>query len=77
MQPLQVRNEEPDQEQGSDMPTLDQGVGGKVRTQAYVPVVRPSLFFSFFFFFLFCLFVFSGLHLRHMEVPRLGVELEL
>ena len=27
-------------------------------------------------FFLFC-FVFLGLHLQHMEVPRLGVELEL
>ena len=25
----------------------------------------------------FCLFVFLGLHLRHMAVPRLGVELEL
>ena len=24
-----------------------------------------------------CLFVFLGLHQRHMEVPRLGVELEL
>ena len=31
-------------------------------------------FFSFFFFLFFC---FLGLHLRHMEVPRLGVELEL
>ena len=29
--------------------------------------------FFFFFFFL----VFLGLHLRHMEVPRLGVESEL
>ena len=28
-------------------------------------------------FFAFCLFVSLGLHLRHMEVPRLGVELEL
>ena len=34
----------------------------------------PFLFFlSFFFFFL----TFSGLHLRHMEVPRLGIESEL
>ena len=24
-----------------------------------------------------CLFCFLGLHVRHMEVPRLGVELEL
>ena len=33
----------------------------------------PGLsFLSFFFFFFFCLFL--GLHLWHMEVPRLGVE---
>jgi len=32
-------------------------------------------FFFFFFFFVFCLFL--GLHPRHMEVPRLGVESEL
>ena len=31
-----------------------------------------NLKFLFFFF-----FFFSGLHIRHMEVPRLGVELEL
>ena len=30
-----------------------------------------------FLFFIFCLFVSSGPHLWHMEVPRLGVELEL
>ena len=30
---------------------------------------------SFFFFFFF--FLFQGLHLRHVEVPRLGVKLEL
>ena len=35
-------------------------------------VVNQKGFFFFFFF-----FVFSGLHLQHMEVPRLGVELEL
>ena len=28
-------------------------------------------------FFLFLVFVFLGLHLHHMEVPRLGVESEL
>ena len=33
-----------------------------------------ELIFSFFFFFS---FRFSGLHLQHMEVPRLGVESEL
>ena len=31
----------------------------------------PSFFFFFFFF-----FIFLGPHLRHMEFPRLGVELE-
>ena len=46
---------------------------------------RWSFFFSFFLslsFFSVCVcvcasFVFSGPHLRHMEVPRLGVESEL
>ena len=28
------------------------------------------------FFVVVCLFCFLGLHLRHMEVPRLGVELK-
>ena len=32
---------------------------------------------DFQFFFLFSLFFFLGLHLQHMEVPRLGVESEL
>ena len=31
----------------------------------------------FFFLFFFCLSVFLGLHPQHMEVPRLGVQLEL
>ena len=36
------------------------------------------LFFGGFFVCLFCfVFVFLGLHLRHMEAPRLGVKLEL
>ena len=41
--------------------------------------VKPEAIFSFLFFsfFFFCLFVFFGPHPRHMEVPRLGVELEL
>ena len=34
------------------------------------------LFFFFFFFLSFCLFAFSTAALRHMEVPRLGVESE-
>ena len=29
------------------------------------------------FYFILFYFVFLGLHLQHMEVPRLGVELEL
>ena len=32
-----------------------------------------KVFFLFFFFF----FIFLGLHSRHMEVPRLGVQSEL
>ena len=41
-----------------------------------------SLFLSFFFGFFFRLFVcfvfsFLGLHLQHMEIPRLGVKSEL
>ena len=32
---------------------------------------------GFFFFFSFLSIVFLGSHPRHMEVPRLGVELEL
>ena len=34
-------------------------------------------FFFFFFFLLFAFFFFFGLHPRHMEIPRLGVESEL
>ena len=36
-----------------------------------------SLFGFFFFFLVFWLFGFLGPHLLHMEVPRLGVKLEL
>ena len=36
-----------------------------------------SFFYSFFFFFFFFFFCFLGLQLQHMEVSRLGVELEL
>ena len=38
--------------------------------------IAVSFFFSFFSFF-FGLSVFLGLHPQHMEVPRLGVQLEL
>ena len=34
-------------------------------------------YFFFLSFLLACLLAFLGLHLRHMEVPRLGVKLEL
>ena len=36
--------------------------------------MNKMFFFGFFFF---LPFFFLGLHLQHMEVPRLGVELEL
>ena len=36
-------------------------------------IVFPFLVFFCGFFFFVCLFVFLGLHLQHMEVPRLGV----
>ena len=40
----------------------------------YVEVFKsPSLYFILFYF----IFVFLGLHPRHVEVPRLGVKLEL
>ena len=41
--------------------------------------IQQSTFWHFFMFFsfLFLCFVLLGLHLRHKEVPRLGVELEL
>ena len=49
----------------------------------FVPSVIILILGLYFFFFLFgfllllLLFCFLGLHLKHMEVPRLGVELEL
>ena len=42
-------------------------VPGTVLSTAFLP---PSVFFFFFFFFL-------GLHLQHMEIPRLGIRSEL
>ena len=50
---------------------------GSALPRAYLHITsRTFLFFlSFLFFFLF--FCFLGPHPRHMEVPRLGVELEL
>ena len=40
------------------------------------PVLRGVAWFSASLFFVFC-FLFLGLHLQHMEVPRLGIDLEL
>ena len=42
-------------------------------------LAAPKTYLSFClvaFFFSSCLFLFLGLHLRHMEVPRLGIQLE-
>ena len=48
------------------------------RALVLMPSAEKTLFFSFFlFFFPFLFLVFLGQHLRHVEVPRLGVELEL
>ena len=49
----------------------EQKCGGKMNSPSLFEL-RPSFFSLFFFFF----FVFLGLYLWHMEVPRLGVELE-
>ena len=46
------------------------------RTGPFYRSVREGFIFSFIYFYLLS-FVFSGPLLRHMEVPRLGVELEL
>ena len=47
--------------------------GNKQESNFGMNLYSLSLSLSFFFFF----FCFSGLHLRLMKVPRLGVELEL
>ena len=61
----------------------DFGIEGMMGTSAAFQGPSTSFSFEFLrtlsssssssFFFFFCLFVFLGLHLRHMEVPRLGV----
>ena len=43
----------------------------------YLSNSDPSLMSQFIFILLFCLLSFGGLHLWNIEVPRLGVELEL
>ena len=43
----------------------------------HVPISAPCFFFFFKFFCLFIYFGFLGPHPWHMEVPMLGVELEL
>ena len=37
--------------------------------------IETNIMFSYLF--IYCLFVFLGPHLRHMEIPGLGVQLEL
>ena len=39
--------------------------------------IFATVLFFFFFFFFFFAFRFLGLYVQHMEVPRLGKELEL
>ena len=46
-------------------------------TNPTAPQWELQILFYFSFFFFFGLFPFLGLCLRHMEIPRLGVELEL
>ena len=50
----------------------------KKKKEARVTQIKYMVLFFFFFFFFFLVFLpFIGLLPRHMEVPRLGVELEL
>ena len=44
---------------------------------AILELVKWHLIVVFLFFRFFCLFVFLGLHLQYVEVPRLGVESHL
>ena len=46
-------------------------------SQAVVKLQLFMYFISLFIYLFFCLCLFLGLHLRPMEVPRLGVYLEL
>ena len=56
---------------GSFHPLRRVGEGTCTSTATRTTIVRVF----FFFFFFFCLFL--GLHLQHLQVPRLGVESEL
>ena len=60
---------------------LGQGLNHTVTTAdpktAAPPENSTLFFFSFFFLSFFIFFCFLGLHVQHMEVPSLGVELEL
>ena len=46
-------------------------------THIHVKYVYVCLMFLFLLVFVFLFSVFLGLHLQHVEVPRLGVRLEL
>ena len=50
-------------------------MGFAVREGSKIVLTRLSLSLSLFFFFFFLCFL--GLHPKHVEVPRLGVDLEL
>ena len=56
---------------GRPLPTLDGGGGRGGEVKDNVLFLKKYLFIYVF------IFVFSGLRLLHMEVPRLGVKLEL
>ena len=55
-------------------PHLSQSLHGALTPPSSSPFQRLTAFFYLFFFLRGCLFVFVGPHLRHMEVPRLGVQ---
>ena len=54
--------------------TSKEGTKANPQSNTTNPIKQCGFFVWFFFFFF---FVFLGLHPRRMEVPRLGVELEL
>ena len=56
-------------------PLLREGTALGLLEKQILASFSSGFYLSFFFFFFF--FFFLGLHLQHVEVPRLGVELEL
>ena len=63
-------------ESGQDMKTSTYKINPSNAMYNTVTIVNNTLLY-FFFFCLFLSFVFLGLHLWHMEVPRLGFQSEL